>query len=449
MIVKAVSFVAALALGIAPGIVGAQDHTIAIHAARLFDGEQMIDDARLVFQDGRVIAAGPAASTPAPPDAQVMDLSDQIIVPGLIAAHSHVGMVSGVEQGGRFYTREIVARDLAQFQRFGVVAVNALGLNAPLFHDLRKEFRGPDHGGADLYGAGPGVGVEGGAPPRSMNPLPEQAARPLTARDARAAVARMAASGVDMIKVWVDDLNGSVPKMAPEVYAAAIDAAHRHGLVVAAHIHDLEDAKGVAAAGVDIIAHGVRDRPVDQELIDALLANGIWYVPTININEAEFIYAENPQWLDDPMFRMALNPDLEARLRDPEWRAEALAGAERPRRQAAMNVENLRRLHKAGVRVAMGTDSGAAPLRIPGFAEHLEMERMVDAGMTPLEALRAATLGGADMMKLTDRGRLRAGARADFVVLDADPETDIRNTRSIKAVWRDGQPARMSEAARK
>lgn len=445
MSVKTVSFAAALALTVGVGPALTQEAVTAINAGRLFDGERMIDDAVLVFQNGQVIAAGPASSVEVPGGVEVIDLSGQVVIPGLIAAHSHVGMVSGVEQGGRFYTREVVARDLAQFQRFGVVAVNALGLNAPVFHELRHEFRGGGHGGADLYGAGPGVGVEGGAPPQSMNPLPEQAARPLTPEDARAAVAQMAADGVDMIKIWVDDLNGRVPKMEPEVYAAAIEAAHAHGLVAAAHIHDLEDAKGVIAAGVDIIGHGVRDQAVDQAFIDALLENDVWYVPTININEAEFIYAENPEWLDDPVFRWALNPELEARLRDPEWRAEALAGAERPRRQAAMNIENLRRLHAAGARIAMGTDSGATPLRIPGFAEHLEMERMVDAGLTPLEALRAATLGGAEMMGLEDRGRLTPGARADFVVLNADPEADIRNSRVIDLVWRDGQAVDLSQ----
>lgn len=411
-----------------------------LDGARLFDGRQVIENARLVIRDGRVEAAGPAAEVAVPVGARRVDLSGRTVMPGLIAAHSHVGMVDGVDQGGHNYTREIVAKDLAQFQRYGVVAVNALGLNRPLFHSLRTEWRDGAHGGADLYGAGAGVGVTDGAPPASMNPQPDQAERPRTPAEARAAVDRMADAGVDMIKIWVDDLNGQAPKMTPDIYRAAIEQAHARGLKAAAHIHALEDAKGVVEAGADIVGHGVRDRPVDQAFIDLMIARGAWYVPTVNINEAEYVYAQHPEWLDDPFFRQALNPALEARLRDADWRRETLAKAEDPRRQVATNIENLRRLHAAGVKVAMGTDSGATPLRIPGFAEHLELGHMVAAGMTPVQALSAATWGGAQMMGLSDRGCLWTGCRADLLVLDGDPTADIRATRTLRAVWRNGRP---------
>lgn len=419
----------------------ASAQTVVVEADRLFDGRAVIEDARLVIVDGVVTAVGPKAEVAAPDGATVTDLGDRFVMPGLIAAHSHVGMVNGVEQGGRFYTRETVASDLAQFQRYGVVAVNALGMNASVFHELRTEWRDGTHGGADLYGAGPGVGVVGGAPPQSMNPLPEQVGRPETPEQARALVDAQAAAGIDMVKVWVDDLNDSAPKMTPEVYQAAIAQAHVHGLTAAAHIHDLADAKGVVWAGVDVIGHGVRDMPVDEEFIALMLEHDVWYVPTVNINEAEYIYAEHPEWLDDPFFKMALDPALEARFRDEAWRTERLAASERPRTAVRTNIDNLRRLHAAGVKIALGTDSGATPLRIPGFAEHLELGHLVEAGMTPTEALRVATSNSAAMLGLTDRGCLTVGCRADLVVLTADPTTDIANSRTIKAVWRNGRPA--------
>ena len=430
-------WVAGLAAALSASAPAAAEVTV-VDAARIFDGERMIDDARLVIEDGRIVAAGPKSETAAPEGANVVDLGARFIIPGLIAAHSHVGMVNGVEHGGRFYTRETVAADLAQFQRYGVVAVNALGLNAPLFYELRVAWRDGAHGGADLYGAGPGVGMIDGAPPESMNPLPEQVARPATPDEARAAVDEMADSGVDMIKVWVDALDDSVPKMTPKVYGAAIDQAHARGLKAAAHIHDLEDAKAVVAAGVDIVAHGVRDVPVDDAFIAAMRDNRVWYVPTVNIDEAEYLYAEHPEWLDDPFFRMALDPDLEAQLRDEAWRAETLAEAGEARNAVATNLSNLRALHAAGVKIALGTDSGATALRLPGFAEHLELAHMVSAGMSAEEALASATSGAAEMMGLTDRGRLAAGARADFIVLNGDPTVDILNTRLIEAVWRNG-----------
>ncbi len=406
-----------------------------VDVAKLFDGREVRRDVRLTIRDGRIISVDDRAG--ASTGDKHVDLGTATVIPGLIAAHSHVGMVNGVDAGGHNYTRETVAKDLRQFQRYGVVAVNALGMNGSLFHDLRKA---PQDGSqADLYGAGGGVGAVAGAPPASMNP-PDALVRAATPDEARAAVDRMAEAGVDMIKVWVDDLNHQVPRMAPEIYTAAIAQAHKHGLKAAAHIHYLEDAKGVVRAGADIVGHGVRDVPVDQEFIELLLARGVTYVPTIQINEAEYLYAERPELLDDPFFRKALNPALEARFRDEAWRAAALARAEGPRRAVATNVANLRRLHEAGVKIAFGTDSGATPLRIPGFAEHLELAHMVSAGMTPVEALTAATTSSAALLSQDDRGCLRAGCRADFVVLSGDPTQDITATRTITAVWRNGAP---------
>lgn len=416
----------------------ASSDALVLDGARLFDGKRVVEDARLVIEAGRIVAAGPASEIAVPAGAERRDLAGRTIIPGLIAAHSHVGMVEGVDQGGHNYTRETVARDLEQFQQYGIVAVNALGMNRPLFHELRREWRGRAPG-ADLYGAGAGVGAVDGAPPASMRPQPDQVDRPHNGDAARAAVDRMADAGVDMIKIWVDDLSGKAPKMAPDIYAAAVEQAHSRGLKTAAHIHALEDAKGVLAAGIDIIGHGVRDRAVDRDFIDAMLRADAWYIPTININEAEYIYADHPEWLDDPFFRAALNPALEAQFRDAEWRRGALARAAGARRQVEVNLANLRTLHAAGVKIALGTDSGATPLRIPGFAEHLELGHLVAAGMTPVEALTAATWHGAQVLGAADRGCLWSGCRADLLILSGDPTRDIAASRSIEQVWRNGR----------
>ena len=104
-----------------------------------------------------------------------------------------------------------------------------------------------------------------------------------------------------------------------------------------------------------------------------------------------------------------------------------------------MNKRNLRTLHEAGVRIGLGTDSGATAMRVPGFAEHRELELMVEAGLTPEQALRCATAGAASLLGLQDRGLLREGRRADLVVLDGDPLGDVRQTRRIRAVWQKGR----------
>lgn len=431
--------VAVLAALMPPTSASAQE-TIVVEAGRLFDGSTVTDDARLVIADGRVVTVGPRDRVAVPKGARIVDHRTRFVMPGLIAGHSHVGTVSGTDHGGRFYSRETVARDLAQFQRYGVVAVNALGMNRPLFHQLRREFRGPAHGGADLYGAGPGIGVIGGAPPQArMATLPDQVARPRNAEEARAAVRTMADDGVDVIKIWLDALGSDAPKMPPEIYTAVIAEAHARKLPVAAHIRDLADAKAVLAAGADIIGHGVRDQPVDDAFIALLRERGAWYMATINIDEANYLYAEHPEWLDDPFFRQALTPALEARFRDAAWRKDALAGAEGSRKAVAMNIANLRALHAAGVQIGLGTDSGGTAVRIPGFAEHRELELSVQAGLSPTEALAAATAGNARMLRMKDRGALAKGAVADFLVLDADPTKDIRATRSLREVWRSGR----------
>ncbi|QRN99723.1 amidohydrolase family protein [Archangium violaceum] len=417
---------------------------VVLEGARVFDGEALSGPATVVLEGERIRAVGPRGSLQVPANAQVIDYSGRTIIPGLISAHSHVGNVSGVETGRSFYTRENISRQLARYAEYGVTTINSLGLNPPLFYTLRREMI-RNTGGADLHGAGPGIGAPMGAPPaRGMGLEDDQVARPETAEAAREAVRDMAARGVDMVKLWVDSMSGGLPKLSPEVYRAAIDEAHRHGLRAAAHIHDLEDAKALVEAGIDVIAHGVRDRPVDDAFIQAMKARGVWYIPTINLDEANYIYAEHPAWMDEPFFRAAVSPALQQRFDSPQWRRETLAspGAANARKAVALNLENLRALHQAGVKLGFGTDSGALPQRIPGFAEHRELELMTQAGLTPAQALRVATRDSAALLGLKDQGAISPGMVADLVVLDSDPLQDIRNTRSIHAVWRRGVQVR-------
>ncbi|MBD9369133.1 amidohydrolase family protein [Xanthomonas sp. XNM01] len=419
---------------------GAHATTIAIEGARVFDGREDLGQVTMLLRDGVIQAIGAAGTIEIPADAVRHSYAGCHLVPGLVSDHSHVGNTSGTEHGDRFYTQEVVLRDLRQFQAYGITTVTALGMNGPDFYAIRARVSDAPRLGAQLLGAGPGIGAPQGAPPAAImgleqDPMP----RPATAEAARAAVRSQAEAGVDLIKLWVDDLGGRFPPMTPEVYRAAIDEAHRHELKVAAHIHDLEPARDLVTHGLDIIAHGVRDRPVDAAFIAAMKRHGTWYVPTVNIDEANYLYAEHPGWLQDPFVANALPPAMRARIADPGWRREQLGKADAPRRAVATNLANLKALHEAGVRIGFGTDSGAMPQRVIGVAEHRELELMIQAGFTPRQALRTATADAAALLGLDDRGVLAAGRRADFVVLSADPLADIRNTRSIEAVWQAGQ----------
>jgi imidazolonepropionase-like amidohydrolase len=421
---------------------------VALEGAEVFDGERRLGPTTVLVAGGAIRAVGPAGAVPVPPGARRLDLAGRTVIPGLVSAHSHVGNSAGAETGGRFYTRENVLAQLRRYLSFGVTTIAALGLGpAEAFFALRDEVRGGRAAGggaggvADLLGAGPGIGAARGLPPAGapMNLLDAQVVRPDTPEAAREAVRDMARRRVDLVKLWVDDAGGTLPMMPPEIFGAAIEEAHRHGLRVAAHIHSLEQARAVVLAGADIVAHGVRDRPVDEALVRAMRERGTWYIATVQLDEANYLYADRPTLLEDPFLRAALDPALRALFEDAAWRQRQLAAAGPSRAAVATNQRNLKLLHDAGVRIGFGTDSGATHLRVPGFAEHRELELMAEAGLSPEQALRCATGNAAALLGLDDRGLLREGRRADLLVLDADPLSDVRNTRRIRAVWQRGR----------
>jgi len=218
--------------------------------------------------------------------------------------------------------------------------------------------------------------------------------------------------------------------------------AHKNGLRVAAHIYDLDDAKAVVRAGVDVIAHGVRDKPVDPEFIDMMRARSVWYISTIVLDYTNFAFAEQPPWTREPFFQRALHPAVRAQLDDADYRERTLGMPATAKNRAAVttNKQNLKSVHDAGVRVGFGSDSGVG-LRIPGVAEHLELALMVEGGLTPMQAITNATSNAAALLKLDDRGVLASGKLADLVVLESDPTADISNSRKIHAVWHRGKKA--------
>ncbi|GJE44075.1 amidohydrolase family protein [Methylobacterium soli] len=418
---------------------------LAFTGVRLIDGRsaQPIEDGVLIVEADRIVAAGPRTAVTVPSDAEIREQHGRTIMPGLISDHSHVGIVQGVEVGAQNYTRENILAQLKAYTARGVTTVMALGLNGAIMPEIRAEAHAGRIPGADLFGVDRGIGVPDGGPPQAMIRVsPDQLFRPTDAEGAREAVRAMKARGTDMVKLWLDDFGRSVPaKMQPAVYTAVIDEAHRLGLRVAAHVHDLEDARAVTKAGVDVLAHGVRDKLVDADLIALLKAHNTWYIATLALDEATFAYADAPAWAQTPFVRTALAPELKARFDDPTWQRETRtsAKAQAARDSLIMNLANLKVLYDAGVRIGFGTDSGAAPERVSGVAEHRELALMVQAGFTPMQALITATSRAAELLDLADRGSLEADRRADLVILAADPSEDIANSSSIVEVWRSGR----------
>jgi imidazolonepropionase-like amidohydrolase len=244
-----------------------------------------------------------------------------------------------------------------------------------------------------------------------------------TEADARKAVQELAAKKVDIVKIWVDDRNGTVEKLTPPLYSAVIDEAHKHNLRVSAHIYYLADAKELLRSGIDGFMHGVRDRDVDDELIQLFKQHPSVFVtpnlPEKGNSEEDFALMSETV----PASEMKKARDAQA-ARSPD-------AAKRAQDFFNLQARNLAKLNAAGVKIAFGTDSGTTV----GWDAHQEMADMVTAGMTPAQVIVAATKTSADVMKLNQLGTIAPGKSADFIVLDANPLDNIGNTRKIAKVY--------------
>lgn len=194
-------------------------------------------------------------------------------------------------------------------------------------------------------------------------------------------------------------------------------------------------------AGVDVVAHSIRDAEIDDALLAQMKKQQVAYIPTLSLDDFAFAYGDSPGWLNEPFFRAALEPGVFKMIASPEYKAKTRASKASVKEAAALPVamRNLKKIYDAGILVALGTDSGATPIRVPGFAEHIELGLMVKAGLTPLQAISVATKNGAQLLKAADQyGTLELGKKASFVVLEKDPSRDINNTQTIRAVWKNG-----------
>ena len=388
----------------------------AFTGVRLFDGTgRVVDNATLVVRDGRIVAAG--AGLAVPKDAERVDLPGRFVMPGLVSAHGHVGATKGLRSGPELYSRENVLDQLGLYARYGVTTVTSLGDDREEGFRVRDEQDVPTLDRARLHVAGPVVDAT-------------------TPDAARAQVATVAAMKPDWIKIRVDDTLGTTKKMPPEVYRTVIEEAHKRGLRVAAHLFYLADAKDLVASGVDMIAHSVRDAPIDAAFATDLARRGLCTCPTLMRDVSAFVYADEPAFFADPFFQKDADPAVIAELSTPERRERVRASPATARYREALRTAsaNLKTLADAAAPIAFGTDTGP-PARFQGYFEHEELRLMVEAGLTPTQALVAATSGTAKCLGLTSVGRLEPGAWADFLVLRDDPRTDIRNTHSLESVW--------------
>ena len=396
----------------------ANEGTIAFVGATIIDGTDAdpLEDGVLVITDGRIRTVGPRSAVTLPSGTEVIDVAGKYIMPGLINAHGHVGATVGLNGNGG-YTRNNLLRQLGLYARYGVTSVNSLGGDQVEGFDLRNEQFDNGLNRARIYLAGSVVVGDS-----------EQAIRD--------EVNRNADMGADFIKVRIDDNLGASEKMSRPFFEALVDQAHIRRLPVAVHLYYLNDAKFMLDANADIIAHSVRDLAVDREFIDKVIASDTCYIPTLTREVSTFVYESVPDFFEDPYFLKEVEPEIIAELSSPE-RMSRIAGsrsAQAYKAQLPTAMGNVGTLYNSGVRIAMGTDTGP-PARFQGYFEHMEMHMMVDAGLTPLDAIRASTGVAADCIGMGDIGTLEPGKWGDFSVLTENPAEDIRNSHSMESVY--------------
>ncbi|MBY0447731.1 MAG: CIA30 family protein, partial [Hyphomonadaceae bacterium] len=385
------------------------DAAVAITDVRVFDGEALLPGTQTVLiRNGRISALGSNVTIPA--GAQRIDGKGATLLPGLIDSHTHI-------YGD-------VRKDAA---RFGVAAELDM-FTAP--QGLRALQQGRDNSAntdqADVFSAGMlatapgGHGTEYGVAVETLT-KPEEA---------QGWVDRRIAEGSDWIKlVYERPRPGErFPSIDQPTMAALVQAAHARGKLVVAHALGAAAAEDFIVAGGDGLVHAPLT-PVSPALVARMQARGLFVIPTLSVHEAFGGGAQAGEAL--------LTPDLRARLSTTQKSTLAPPGSFFPVGSLAAARANVAAFHAAGVRILAGTDA-PNPGTAHGASLHAELKLLTAAGLTPVQALRAATSGPADAFKLSGRGRIRIGAPADLMLVSGDPTSDITATQRMRAVWRNG-----------
>jgi imidazolonepropionase-like amidohydrolase len=389
------------------------------------DGSAPVENSAFVIENAKITAVGRKEDIMPPAGAARVDLTGKTVMPALVDTHTHLGWA--IIKTGRIdkdtYSKENLIDHLHRLAYYGVAATQSMGIDpgetayevranpvpdAALFHTAGRGMGRPNAGPGQPYWKPVAYGIDSEA-------------------DGRKAVQELADKKVDWVKIWVDDRNGTVPKLTPALYRAIIDEAHKHDLRVVAHIYYLADAKELLRAGIDGFAHGVRDKDIDDEFMKLIKERpNVFVIPNL--------------------------PDIGTGLQDPAWLAETVPASEikkltdafqnrspEEKKKAAdffaVQARNLKKLSDAGVRIGFGTDSGTTV----GWTDHEELTDMVAAGMTPAQVITAATKTSAETLKMDQLGTVAAGKSADFIVLDANPLDNITNSRKISNVYLRGK----------
>jgi imidazolonepropionase-like amidohydrolase len=419
-----------------------QAGVVVFDGARILDGNggAPIENGRLVIQGGRVTAVGPASSVTVPSGATRVDLSGKTIMPAMINVHAHMGYEGYTSWGARNHTAENLLDHLQREAFYGVASATSVG-SSPT--EMALQFQRDQQAGKFAPAARflfmPGFAPPNGGPDHILKAATDELHvinEVTTVDEVRQAIRRMAGQNIANVKIWFDDRGGTYPKLSPEIYQAIIREAHDHKMTVHTHAIQLADQKTAVSSGTDVLVHMVQNAPIDQEFQALLAAKKPYWATVISLGDPVEVCNA------DPFFEQALPAAVVAQIRANQQRVALTANCAPPSPNA-MNRERILAQNfplyiAAGVKLVLATDTGLHPGHTFGSGEHVEIARWVQLGLSPAQAIVAATKTPAQLMGLTDLGTLTAGKRASFIVLDDNPLVNIRNTRKIADVYLDG-----------
>ena len=428
--------------------------TVLYEGARLIHGDERppIESGAFVIANGRITAIGRRGEVALPPGATRVDLTGKTVMPAIVNMHAHFGYEKYLKAAGESRAENFTADNLLEhLQReafYGTGSVLDAGSGAL---PVTQQFQSDQQAGK--YPAAAHLSVMGGVVPVNGGPdhILIQGTRPLKANyevtlapEARAAIQDLDKKGVKHVKIWLGDRNGTYPAMPHEVYDAVIDEAHKVGMKVHAHATNLRDQKDAIRAGVDVLVHTIQNVPIDDELANLLKEKKPFWTTVFGLGDRSEVCDANPFTVQ------VLSPAIVADIVATDCRPNPNSAT----REARLK-ENFQKMIASGARLALGTDAGVWPRYSFGSADHHELQRYVELGLTPAQAIISATSRPAEAIGLADVGVLSPGKWADFLVLDANPLADIKNTRAIsrvylrgKALDRDAMLARWKPAAR-
>jgi imidazolonepropionase-like amidohydrolase len=423
-----------------------QTNGVIYEGARIIIGDTSapIENGAFVVRSGHLVAIGPKGSIKAPAGATRVDLTGKTVMPAMNNIHAHLGYEGYVSWSVENHTPENLLDHLEREAFYGVGAALSMGEQPTDFaiEFQRNQLAGKFPPAARFFFAA-GMAPPGGGP----DALLIQGTGPLhavyevsTPDEAITAVRKVAARKIKELKFWVDNRDnsrGARKKMPPEVYTALIEEAHKHGMMVHAHATNLGDQKGVVKAGVDVLVHTLVAEKVDDEFLAILKAKKPYWTPVMGLGDRSELCDGDDGFIEQVMPESVI-ADIKA---GKTWLPSPPCSAP-PSAQFMQREENLRynfpKYIAAGARIVLGTDAGVSQKYSYGFAEHHEIGMYVRLGLTPVEAIIASTSRPTDVLRITDTGVLAKGKRADFIVLNANPLENIRNTRQIDSVYLDG-----------